>query len=110
MVFGRRGRERVVNDLHKLWDHYKDIVSKQHHLRTELDKLYRLEKRESELKDHLARLNNMNDLNDIARGARKILDQELHFVVLIERNIDRCMRHLKDQKALIRRIRRDLRR
>ncbi len=110
MVFGRKGRERVVHDLHKLWNHYKDIVSKQHHLRTELDKLYRLEKREAELKAHLARLNKMSDLTDIVKGAQKILDEELHYVVLIERNIDRCMRHLKDQKALIKRIKRDLRR
>ncbi len=110
MVFGRRGRERVVEDLHRLWNHYKDLVSKQHHLRTELEKLYNLEKREAELKGNLARLRSMNDLADIARGARQILDEELHYVVIIERNVDRCMGHLKEQKHLIRRIRRDLRR
>lgn len=109
MVFGRRGRERVVEDLHRLWNQYKDLVSKQHHLRTELEKLYNLEKREAELKGHLARLRSMNDLTDIARGARHILDEELHYVVIIERNVDRCMGHLKEQKHLIRRIRRDLR-
>lgn len=110
MVFGRKGRERVVNDLHKLWNHYRDIVSKQHHLRTELEKLYNLEKREAELKGQLARLRSMKDLASVARGARLILDEELHYVIIIEQNVDRCLRHLKEQKHLIRRIRRDIRR
>ncbi len=108
-MFGSKGRDRVMKDMHRLWDHYKEIVSKQHHLRTELDKLYKIEQREAELQKHLHNLRNAKDLTKIAHEAQRIIKEELHYVVLIEKNVDRCIRHLKDQKSLIKRIRKDLR-
>ncbi len=108
MFFGKRGRERVVDDLKRLWGYYSDIVNKQHHLRTDLERLYQLERREAELRKHVLRIQGIRDLDRAADDARTILRNELHHVDLIEKNIDRCMSHMKDQKGLIRRIRKDL--
>ncbi len=108
MLFGKSGRERVVDDLKRLWNYYRDIVSKQHHLRTDLERLYQLERREAELRKHVLRIQGIRDLDRAADDARRILKNELHHVDLIEKNIDRCMSHMKYQKGLIRRIRKDL--
>jgi len=108
MVFGRGGREKVIDDLHKLWKHYKEIVSKQHHLRTDLEHVYHLEKREADLKKHLSRIRSVKDIDRAGAEARKIIEDEFHYIKLIEHNVNKCMGHLKDQKSLIKRMKKDL--
>lgn len=107
-MFGFGGRRDVVQDLHRLWDTYREIVSKQHHVRSELEKVYVLERREAELKAHLARIRSIADMQTATNEARRILQEEYHFVALIEQHAQRSRQRIDEQLSLISRVKRDL--
>ncbi|MBS1267025.1 MAG: hypothetical protein MAG795_00996 [Candidatus Woesearchaeota archaeon] len=95
-------------NLNKIIKSYRRIKSKQRSIKHDVDKLHDMEKRTKHLEKKLTHLKRLEDTEEIAKEAKKIIREEKNYLADMEQRVKRTIKWAKNQRRSIRRIKKKI--